>query len=481
MIFSARWLVPITSPVLEEAAVLVDGRKIRDFGSSSQIVSKYPDQSVRHFPGAAILPGFVNVHSHLELTVLRGYLEGLGFWDWIRNLTRIKYDVLTEEDLTVSALLGAVEGLRAGITTVADPMDLGVTLRAVLATGLRAFLFQEVFSPRPEDAVTALENLKHKMHRWQDVLSNPASNGIISSAAYKLVHQGCNPWHQRAERLSLGVSPHAPYTVSGPLFQLAHEYARAEGWRTCIHVAESREESEFLEMGQGPIMESWKQRGISWSLPGCSPLQYLEQLGVIDETTLLVHCVRFTDQDYGTLTERKPAVAYCPKSNWKLRHGFMNLKRVIGCNVPVGLGSDSVASNNTMDFFEEMRMAFFSPSWMDEPSKSPGPRVDTFRPEEILRMATLGGAEALGLSSQIGSVEQGKEADLIVVDLSGAHNLPVYSPINALVLSARADDVKLTIVGGEILFDQNSTLSLDEEVLSDHVETVRYKLLNAPS
>ncbi len=124
-----------------------------------------PHHPVKHFPASVLLPGFVNVHSHLELSILRGYLEGLSFWSWIRELTRTKYEILTYEDILVSALLGAIEAIQAGITTVGDAMDLGGTLEAALSTGIRGVLYQEVFSPRPEDANIAMQTLEGQSSR----------------------------------------------------------------------------------------------------------------------------------------------------------------------------------------------------------------------------------------------------------------------------------------------------------------------------
>src|SRR5262249_13796966 len=136
MILRGRWLVPINSPSIERGAVVVDQDTIKDFGPAATIEQRHPTHKVRDFPSAVIMPGFVNVHTHLELTVLRGYLEDLPFWQWIQKLTRTKYEILTYDDLAVSALLGAVEAIRSGITTIADAMDLSATLDAVLISGL---------------------------------------------------------------------------------------------------------------------------------------------------------------------------------------------------------------------------------------------------------------------------------------------------------------------------------------------------------
>ena len=148
MILSASWVIPVSSPPIAEGAVALSGGQIQDVGPAAEVRSRYPDREVRDWRGAALLPGLVNVHSHLELTLLRGYLENLGFWDWIRRLTRTKYELLTREDLGVSALAGACEAIRSGVTTLGDAMDLGVSLDALSASGLRGVLYQEIFSPR---------------------------------------------------------------------------------------------------------------------------------------------------------------------------------------------------------------------------------------------------------------------------------------------------------------------------------------------
>jgi len=237
-----------------------------------------------------------------------------------------------------------------------------------------------------------------------------------------------------------------------------------------------------LERGTGPIMQSYLARGIEWTPPHCSPIEYLDRLGVIGDSTLLVHCVRLGNSDFDILESRNASVAHCSKSNWKLGHGYMNLRVMRQRNVRLGLGSDSVASNNSMDFFEEMRFSLFNPSWcMHQPDHSwTETPTEPLAAEDVLRMATLGGADALGMSDKIGSIEIGKQADLIAVDLSRPHVLPVFSPTTALVCSARASDVTMTMVGGEIAFDDGIVSGVNERMLSQRVETIREKILDAP-
>ncbi len=465
MILSASWVIPISSPPISKGAVVLSGERIQDLGPAADMVRSYPGQEVREFRGAALLPGLVNVHSHLELTLLRGYLENLPFWDWIRRLTRTKYELLTRRDLEVSAMAGACEAIRAGVTTLGDAMDLGAGLDALTASGLRGVLFQEVFSPRPEEADERLKDLEGKLEKLQERIGSAADQSPRSSGSL-------------SDRIVLGVSPHAPYSVSGPLFRKVGQWAASRDLPVCIHAAESEEESLLIESGKGPMADALRARGIRWSTPGCSPIQYLHGLGALVPGTLLVHCVRLQPADMPLLRKSRVSVAHCPKSNWKLGHGSMNLKRLFHAGIPLGLGSDSVASNNSMDLFEEMRFGLFNPSWLDrgDGSVDAGSTREGFAAEQALQLATLGGAQALGLSSSIGSLEAGKKADLIAVDLSGIHTQPVFSPVTAIVHSARASDVILTMAEGKVLFDQGTVTTLDEAALKRRVGEILQKL-----
>ena len=479
MILSAKWVIPITSPVVEHGAVLVEGDKIIDCGSLDRLRREYPLCSVRDFGEAAILPGFVNVHSHLELSILRGYLEDLPFWDWIRRLTQVKYEVLNREDLQISALLGAVETILSGITTVGDPMDFGTSLDAVLITGLRGVLYQEVFSPRSEESDAALSALNDRMRLLRNRIRNwgTEESDIDPTGLARVVNLEFPA--MRKDRVRLGVSPHAPYTVSAPLFRKVHALAQSQGLPVCIHIAESEAETLLLEQGIGPIMAAWEQRGIPWSAPGCTPIEYLHRLGVIGESTLLVHCIRLGEGDIKILQGAGPSIAHCPRSNWKLRHGTADLKGLMQAGLRVGLGTDSVASSNNMDLFEEMRAAFSNPSWSRLGQSGEAAGLGSVTAADILQMATLGGAEALDLDSQIGSLEKGKQADLIVVDLSQVHTQPVFSPVTTLVFSARASDVRMTMVGGEILAEERNLPALSLAALCRQVDKVRDKLVHA--
>ena len=465
MILSASWVIPVSSPPISEGAVVLDGERIQDLGPTAEMLRSYPDREVRDFRGAALLPGLVNVHSHLELTLLRGYLENLGFWDWIQRLTRTKYKLLTREDLRISALAGVCEAIRSGVTTLGDAMDLGTSLDALTASGLRGVLYQEIFSPRPEEAGQRLAELEAKLANLEERIGSATARRD-------------GPAGVRCTRINLGVSPHAPYSVSGLLFRKVRQWAGSRGLPVCIHVAESEDESLLIEEGKGAMAQALRSRGIQWSAPGCSPVQYLHRLEILTPGTLLVHCVRLRAADLPVLKQSGVSIAHCPKSNWKLGHGSMDLKQVFHAGIPLGLGSDSVASNNSMDLFEEMRFSLFNPSWFRQRDGAvdAGSIPGDFAAEQALHLATLGGAGALGLAKSIGSLEAGKQADLIAVDLARIHTMPVFSAVTALVHSARASDVILTMVGGEVLFEKGTVTTLDEADLKKQIGMILQKL-----
>ncbi len=274
MILSGRWVVPVSSPPLEQGAIVVEGSRILEVGLLETICKQYPGHLLKSFPEAALLPGFVNVHSHLELTVLRGYLEGLDFWRWIRTLTRTKYEVLNEEDILASALLGSVEALRAGVTTVADPMDIGASLDAVLATGLRAFSIKKSFRRSPPKRTQALQSLKQKIHllkarlaRWPE---GHASSDQVDRRKRRLDRPppaACDAGRVSARAL------HRQCAIVPEDCDLCSEH----NYPVCIHAAESEAETQLVKNGSGPMMESLQQRGIHWNPPRTSPIAYLQQ------------------------------------------------------------------------------------------------------------------------------------------------------------------------------------------------------------
>jgi cytosine/adenosine deaminase-related metal-dependent hydrolase len=447
-IYSARWVVPISLPPIEDGAVAIESDRIVGVGQRLQVVDAHPGARAVNFDQAVILPGLVNVHSHLELTSMRGFLENeeSNFFSWLRKLTMARLERMTPDDLYVSAAWGACEAVRAGITCVGDASDSGLTsMRALQDLGLRGIVFQESFGPDARLARENFERLRSKVTELREM---------------------------ETPLVMTGVSPHASYTVCAPQLELIAEFAQTEKLPLMMHVAESAAEELFLREGRGFFAEGLAKRGIEWSPPGMSTIQYLKERGVLNTEPLLAHCIRVDDEDIETMVETKAKVAHCPKSNAKLGHGRAPLRQYLDKGIVVGLGSDSVASNNTCDILEEARFAILLSRSAHNEERN-GRMIDGF---DALSAATLGGARALGLEGHIGDLREGLQADLTILSLQGVHQLPIYDPISTVVFASSGRDVVLTVIAGKEVFRDDKVINVDEDRLRARMGEIAEKL-----
>ena len=430
-IYSARWVLPVSTPPIENGAVAIEGQRIAGVGPRSEIVERFPEFRVDDFGEAVILPGLINTHTHLELTAMRGYLENeeRDFFAWLRKLTRARLELMTPDDIQVSATWGACEAVRAGITCVGDASDSALmSMRALQQVGLRGVVYQESFGPDARLAAENFEKLKVKLQELRAVES-----GLVRA----------------------GVSPHAPYTVCGPQLEMIADLAKSENLPVMMHAAESEAEELFLREGCGVFAEGLARRSIEWKAPGTSTIQYLKQTGILHTFPVLAHCIRVDDEDIETLRNNHAKVAHCPKSNAKLGHGRAPLGKFLEAGVIVGLGSDSVASNNTCDILEEARFATLL-------ARAGGSAITA---GEALKAATLGG-----------ELTEGAQADLAVVSLRGLHQVPNYDPVATLIFSSSGRDVVLTVVAGREVFRDGRVTTVDEDRLCARIEEISAKL-----
>jgi aminodeoxyfutalosine deaminase len=445
-IIAARYVLPISAEPIENGAVAVENDKIISVGTIEEISKQFPEKKIENFGEAVVLPGFINAHSHLEITAMRGFLDDVedDFYAWLIKLTKGRAEHLTERDVKTAAVFGALEGVRAGVTCFGDIGRMGrAGFEALKKNGLRGVVFQETeFSPDDKTAEDDFEKLKTKfLELKQD------ENHLVKA----------------------GISPHAPYTVGRKLFGKITDYALAESIKISIHAAESLQEKALLETGTGFFSEVYKNYGFQWSNPNCSPIEYLDKLGVLKSQPLLAHCVNVSGSDIELIKNSGAKIAHCPKSNAKFGHGIAPLEKFLDANIAVGFGSDSVASNNVCDILEEARFAALLART----------RIDKKRfltAKEIIETATLGGAKSLGLETQIGTIETGKQADLCVISLDDAAQMPVNDIYSALLFASNARDVRLTMVAGREIFRNGKSYIIDEAALKKEMREIGEKL-----
>ena len=278
----------------------------------------------------------------------------------------------------------------------------------------------------------------------------------------------------------VGVSPHAPYTVSGPQLELISRLAIDENLPLMMHAAESEAEKLFMLEGQGVFADGLRARGIEWQAPGISTIQYLKRHGVLETKPLFAHCVNVDDRDLELIKQSCAGIAHCPKSNAKLGHGRAPFAEFIRRDLNVGLGSDSMASNNTCDILEEGRFATLLarlPSNPEDPFRKVRlPATDLITAEQALGAATLGGARALGLDDKIGALADGMQADITVVGLNGPHQQPVRDPAAALVFGSSGRDVLLTTVAGKEIYRDGRVTAVDESEFRNRLVQVRSRI-----
>lgn len=447
-LYCARWVLPVSSIAVAHGAIAVDGEQIIAVGDRDSLVDQFPQATVSDFGESAIIPGLINTHSHLELTAMRGFLEEeeADFFAWLKKLTIARLQRMSADDLNVSAASGACEAARAGVTCIADASDSAFeSMNALRDVGLRGIVFQESFGPDPRLAKENFEKLREKIARLLE---------------------------RETSLVKCGVSPHAPYTVCAPQLEMIAEYSISQSLPLMMHAAETAMEVSLMREGRGIFAEGLKDRGFDWRAPGVSTIQYLNNHGVLHAHPLLAHCIYVDEADLDIMKQTDTRVAHCPKSNAKLGHGHAPFMKMINKGIVVGLGSDSVASNNVCDLLEEARFALL----LARANRDSDQGNRFLSATEIFHTAIFGGARALGLDGQIGELKVGLQADFAVVALDGPHQIPSYDPLSTLIFASSGRDVRLTVVAGREVYRDGHITTVDEDRLRARMEEIAEKL-----
>ncbi|MCL1847166.1 MAG: amidohydrolase family protein [Coriobacteriia bacterium] len=449
MLLVARYVLPVSQPHIENGAVLVRDGKIEDIGYSTKLKTRYPDEETRDFGLAALMPGFVDLHTHLEYSAMRGLIIDVPYAAWKLHIAE-KEQLFTSADWEDSALLGALEAVRSGITTVADITGTGASLRAARAVGLRSIIYREAGSMERFEVDRRLNEAYEDIAAWREEVD--------------------------PEFTSIGIAPAALYTCHPLVFQRIAEYA-ADGTPVACHLAGSREEYEFIRFGSSPfsVHSTEQERGYGidmppWLATGTSPVRYILNWGLFDAPNVLaIHCVQVDESDIEKLAENDIAVAVCSRCNAQLAMGIAPLSQLIKAGIRVGLGTDSPAATDVTDPLAEMRLSLLL-------QRALGNRSDFFTAAQMIRLATLGAAEALRIDDKVGSLEVGKNADIIALDLSNSNQAPTHNPNSAIVHTVTQDNVLMTMIGGKILYDGSHLHAVDVQRVFARVEEMRLKL-----
>ena len=410
MILTSSIIVPSASDavLIENGAVAIIKGVIRATGPLESIVKRFPNQQIHQFRNCVLLPGLINLHTHIELPALLHKIKADTFPDWILHLIRVKKG-LHDTDYSSSARENIETLLRTGTTTVGDICTHGESLPLLRKSGLRAMIFHEIISMGPMD----------KGHE------GPKLNVRISKErrTSNLIHQG--------------LSPHSPYTVSEIMLRQIKKMAKTHTFMLCMHVAESKDEIRLLQGGKSGLtklyqLANWNP---SWAPIASSSFEYLQRIGILASNFVAVHAVQIAHVDIAIMKKSRVSIAHCPRSNRETGVGRMALSKFLDAGITVGLGTDSLASSPNLNMWDEMRYACKIH------------KKDGITAKDIFRLATIGGARALGMGKEIGTIEAGKKADLIAVPLPKKNTGDIYSD-----LLRETDSCIMSMVNGEIIF-----------------------------
>jgi 5-methylthioadenosine/S-adenosylhomocysteine deaminase len=433
-LLKARWVVPVEPEgvVLDDHAVAIAAGRIQALLPAGEAVSRYQATETIELPDHALLPGLINAHTHAGMNLMRGLADDLPLMEWLQgHIWPAEQRWVSEEYVQDAVQLAVAEMLRGGTTCFNDMYFFPeVTAHTAAGCGVRACVglivldFPTVYANHAEEYI---------------------SKGLAVYDAYK-----------GEALISTALAPHAPYTVSDEPLKRVRTYSDELDLPVHMHVHETAEEIRF-----------------SLDRFGLRPLERLQILGLVSPALLAVHMTQLEDHEIERLAGAGAHVLHCPESNLKLASGFCPVTRLLEAGVNVALGTDGAASNNDLDMFGEMRSAALL-------AKGVSGNATAVPAHTALRMATLNGARALGLACETGSLEAGKCADLIAVDLDRIETLPLYDPVSQLVYATGREQVTDVWIAGRRVLKTRRLTTLDEDTLRHKVHDWNRRILAHP-
>ena len=415
--------------VIEGGAIAVDEGVILAIGSAADIEAEYSAVETLDGENRVVMPGLINGHSHAAMTLLRGVADDLALMDWLQNyIFPAEVEFVDAEFVRIGTELACWEMIRGGTTTFVDMYYYPDKVAEVVdRCGMRAMVSATVIDQRSPDAENAGDSISK-------------GSGFIER------------WQGRNSRITPIFGPHANYTLNADQLKATRAAAMKYGVPISIHMSESPFEVQY-----------------SKDTYGMTSIAMFESIGFLDGPTIAAHVVWPTKEEIPILVERKVGVIHNPTSNMKIASGIAPIAEMLDAGVRVGLGTDGAASNNDLDMWEEMRLAALLQ------------KVDRMDPEvlpatTVLRMATSGGATAIGLGETIGSLEVGKRADMIQVAFDDVHHVPTFDVTSHLVYVSDEQDVASVVVDGQILMREGEMLTIDTDRVAAEAKALAAKI-----
>jgi len=417
-----------TDDIIKDGAIAIKNNEIIFVGKRTSADGVYAEKKI-DAKGKVAVPGLINCHTHVSMTLMRGIAEDKPLNTWLKEAIWPLETKLTPEDIYAGALLGCLEMIKNGTTCFADMyFQEEAVAKAVKESGLRAVLAEGIIEA--ENKALGEKMLK---------------NSVKFAEKFRGYAEG---------KVTTMLGPHAAYSCSPELLVKVRDKASELGVGVHTHLAESAEMFEKIEKKHG-----------------CSEVEFLKNLGFFEAHVLAAHCINLTENDRRILAEHHVNVVYVPVANMKLGLGAAKIKELTSLNVNMALGTDGPASNNTLDMLETMKVGALL-------QKLVYLNPEALSAHEVLRMATLNGAKALGLEKSIGSLEAGKKADIILIDFSKPHLKPLHDVYASIVYSAYGSDVDTVIVDGKILMENRQVKTLDEQTVMAKAEKHAARLLS---
>jgi cytosine/adenosine deaminase-related metal-dependent hydrolase len=409
LILHSKYYIDCTGRITEDAFLTISGNSVLTVaqGKESTAVHEFLDLG-----NCILIPGLINAHTHLELTLAHNKVSRHPlFTDWIRDVVRVTHE-WDEEYYGRSLREGMQQSLAAGTTTIGDIVR-QADENIYLDFPARARLFYEIIDFNPLTADKTLASLEDRLENF--------SGGT---------------------RLGVGISPHTPFTVSERLLEDCIQLARSRNIPLCIHLSETEAEVEFIKRGTGEILGFRQEFGLppQWKPPQKSPVKYVQELGLLDEPAALVHCNYLDDEDLDILTASDASVIFCPGSHRFFGHRPHRVQEMLEKGINVALGTDSLASNDSLSLLTEMKI--IRNSYPD------------IAPVDILRMATVNGLEALGFTNEFDAAQSGRLADLTGVTLAAEALERAESPLDALF--AESAETVFSMSNGQVLLNPSN-------------------------